>query len=234
MKLSVVIITFNSQKYLKEAVKSALFADEVVVLDSGSSDNTCKIAKNLGARVEFSEWEGFGRQKQKVVELAKNEWVFVLDADEVITDNLQKELQEVLKNPSFKAYYVSRINNFWGRDIKYLGLYPDYTVRLFNKNFASFNDREVHESVECKCKKGYLKNPLRHFAYESIEEFITKQNRYSTLGAKPNRLKAIFSPIWAFFKLYFLKLGFLEGWDGFVIARLYSQYTFWKYIKGKK
>ncbi len=234
MKLSVVIITFNSQKYLKEAVKSALFADEVVVLDSGSSDNTCKIAKNLGARVEFSEWAGFGRQKQKAVELAKNEWVFVLDADEVITDNLQKELQEVLKNPSFKAYYVPRINNFWGRDIKYLGLYPDYTVRLFNKNFAFFNDREVHESVECKCKKGYLKNPLRHFAYESIEEFITKQNRYSTLGAKSNRLKAVFSPIWTFFKLYFLKLGFLEGWDGFVIAGLYSQYTFWKYIKGKK
>jgi len=233
-KLSVVIITKNSEKYIMGAVKSAGFADEVLVLDSGSVDETCKIAGELGARVEYQQWLGFGRQKQKAVNLAKNDWVFVLDSDERILPELRDEILKELQNPKFDAYYVARINNFWGRDIKHLGLYPDYTIRLFNRKKARFNDRDVHESVICECEKGYLKNPLKHLAYESIEEFIAKQNRYSSIGAKPNKIKAIFSPLWTFFKLYFIKLGFLEGWDGFVIARLYSQYTFWKYVKGEK
>jgi len=230
-KLSVVIITKNEEKFIEDAIKSANFADEVLILDSGSSDNTINLAKNLNARVEYQEWLGFGKQKQKAVELAKNEWVFVLDSDERITKELKDEILNELKAPKFDAYFTARLNNFWGKNIKHLGLYPDYSIRLFNKNKARFNDRDVHESVECECKKGYLKNHMIHLAYESIEEFITKQNRYSSIGAKNNKLKAIFSPFWTFFKLYFIKLGFLDGWDGFVIAKLYSEYTFWKYIK---
>lgn len=230
-KLSVVIITKNEEKFIEDAIKSANFADEVLILDSGSSDNTINLAKNLNARVEYQEWLGFGKQKQKAVELAKNEWVFVLDSDERITQELKDEILNELKAPKFDAYFTARLNNFWGKNIKHLGLYPDYSIRLFNKNKARFNDRDVHESVECECKKGYLKNHMIHLAYESIEEFITKQNRYSSIGAKNNKLKAIFSPFWTFFKLYFIKLGFLDGWDGFVIAKLYSEYTFWKYIK---
>jgi len=231
--ISVVIIAKNSQKHIKDAVLSAKFADEVLVLDSGSEDSTCEIARSLGARVEKTDWLGFGKTKQKAVDLAKNDWVFVLDSDERITEELRDEILKELKSPKYKAYNVARLNNFWGKNIKRMGLYPDYSVRLFNKKFAKFNEKEVHESVECDCKKGYLKNPMIHLAYESIEEFIAKQNRYSTLGAKPNKLKALISPLWTFFKLYVLKLGFLEGWDGFVISRLYSQYTFWKYIKAK-
>ena len=233
-KLSVVIITKNEEKFIENAIKSASFADEVLVLDSGSSDKTCEIAKNLGARVEYQKWLGFGKQKQKAVNLAKNNWVFVLDSDERITKELKEEIINELKSPKFDAYFTPRLNNFWGKDIKYLGLYPDYSIRLFDKTKAKFNDRDVHESVECKCKKGYLKNHMKHLAYESIEEFITKQNRYSSIGAKSNKLKALISPFWTFFKLYFIKLGFLEGWDGFVIAKLYSEYTFWKYIKDNK
>ena len=232
--ISVVIITKNEEKFISDAIKSALWADEVLILDSGSEDKTCEIAKKLGARVEYQEWLGFGRQKQKAVSLAKNDWVFVLDSDERITNELKNEILNELKNPKFDAYFVARLNNFWGKNIKHLGLYPDYSIRFFNKKKAKFNDRDVHESVECECKKGYLKNHMIHLAYESIEEFIAKQNRYSSIGAKPNKLKALFSPFWTFFKLYFIKLGFLEGWDGFVIAKLYSEYTFWKYIKGKK
>jgi len=232
--ISVVIITKNEEKFISDAIKSALWADEVLILDSGSEDKTCEIAKKLGARVEYQEWLGFGRQKQKAVSLAKNDWVFVLDSDERITDELKNEILNELKNPKFDAYFVARLNNFWGKNIKHLGLYPDYSIRFFNKKKAKFNDRDVHESVECECKKGYLKNHMIHLAYESIEEFIAKQNRYSSIAAKNNKLKALFSPFWTFFKLYFIKLGFLEGWDGFVIAKLYSEYTFWKYIKGKK
>jgi glycosyltransferase involved in cell wall biosynthesis len=232
--ISIVIITKNEEKFITDAIKSSLWADEVLILDSGSIDKTCEIAKNLGARVEVGEWLGFGKQKQKAVELAKNDWVFVLDSDERITKELKNEILNELKNPKFNAYFVARLNNFWGKNIRYLGLYPDYSIRLFNRKKARFNDRDVHESVECEYKKGYLKNHMIHLAYESIEEFIDKQNRYSTIGAKNNRLKALFSPAWTFFKLYFIKLGFLEGWDGFIIAKLYSEYTFWKYIKGKK
>jgi len=232
-KLSVVIITKNEEKFIKDGIVSASFADEVLILDSGSNDKTCEIAKNLGARVEYQKWLGFGKQKQKAVNLAKNRWVFVLDSDERITNELKKEILEELKNPKFDAYFTPRLNNFWGKNIKRLGLYPDYSIRLFDKTKASFNDNNVHESVVCNCKKGYLKNNMIHLAYESIDEFITKQNRYSSIGAKSNKLKAIFSPFWTFFKLYFIKLGFLEGWNGFIIAKLYSQYTFWKYIKDK-
>jgi len=232
--LSVVIITKNEEKFIADAIKSASFADEVLILDSGSEDKTCEIAKNLGARVEYQKWLGFGRQKQKAVDLAKNRWVFVLDSDERITKELKEEILNELKNPKCDAYFIARLNNFWGNDIKYLGLYPDYSIRLFDKTKARFNNRDVHESVECDCKKGYLKNHMKHLAYESIEEFITKQNKYSSIGAKKNSIKALISPVWTFFKLYFIKLGFLEGWNGYIIAKLYSQYTFWKYIKGKK
>jgi glycosyltransferase involved in cell wall biosynthesis len=231
-KLSVVILTKNSQKYLKEVLKSVEFADEVIIYDNESTDNTSEIAKKFKNTKIFidNEWEGFGVQKQKAVNKAKNKWVFVLDSDEIFTESLKNEVLEVLKNPVYDAYKVARLNNFFGKWIKHCGLFPDYSIRLFNKEKCKFNKRRVHESVECE-RVGVLKNYFLHYAYESIEEFIDKQNTYSSLGAKPNKLKAIFSPYWTFFKIYFLKLGFLDGWAGFVIARLYSEYTFWKYIK---
>ena len=230
-KISIVIITLNNEKYIENAIKSASFADEVLVLDSGSTDNTCKIAKELGARVEYQKWLGFGKQKQKAVNLAKNRWIFVLDSDEVITKELQNEIKEVLKDPKYDAYEVPRLNYFFKKPIKHGGLYPDKTIRLFDKTKARFSEDEVHEKVIVNEKIGELKSFMKHYAYESIEEFIKKQNRYSSLGAKKNRLKAVFNPLWTFFKMYILKLGFLDGWEGFIIARLYSEYTFWKYIK---
>ncbi len=231
-KLSVVILTKNSQKYLEKVLKSVEFADEVIIYDNESTDNTSEIAKKFKNTKIFidNKWEGFGVQKQKAVNKAKNRWVFVLDSDEVFTENLKNEVLEVIKNPKYNAYKVARLNNFFGKWIRHCGLFPDYSIRLFNKEKCKFNERKVHESVECE-RVGELKNYFLHYAYESVEEFIEKQNRYSSLGAKPNKLKAIFSPYWTFFKIYFLKLGFIDGWSGFVIAKLYSEYTFWKYVK---
>lgn len=231
-KLSVVIITRNEEKFIGEAIKSSLFADEVLILDSGSIDNTCDIAKNLGAKVYSQDWLGFGAQKNKAIDLANNNWVFVLDSDERITDELKEEILEILKNPQNNGYFVARLNNFFGKNIKTCGLYPDYSIRLFNKTKAKFNEVSVHESVQLKTNIGYLKNHMIHFAYDNIEEFIKKQNRYSTLNHKKKSIfKALVNPYWTFFKLYILKKGFLDGWYGFVIAKLYAQYTFWKYIK---
>ena len=236
--LSIVILTFNSQKYLQEVLESTNFADEVIVVDSGSKDSTRQICDGF-SNVRFHEqaWLGFGTQKQRGVDLAKNEWVFVLDSDEVITDELKNEIISTLKEPKFMAYNVARLNFFFGKAIKNMGLYPDYTVRLFNKNFAKFDGRAVHEKVifnDGSQKLGMLKNHFLHYAYESIEQFIAKQNRYSSLGAKgekSSKFKAVLNPAWTFFKLFFLKGGWREGWRGYVIARLYAQYTFWKYVK---
>jgi len=230
--LSIVILTNNSEKHLKEVLKSASFVDEIIIYDNGSEDNTIQIAKQFtNVKIVIDKnWEGFGIQKQKAVKKAKNNWIFVLDSDEIITEKLQKEILKTIKNPKFDAYFVPRLNNFFGKWMKHTGLFPDYSIRLFNKTKCKFNNRKVHESVEAK-NTGYLKNYFLHYAYDNIEEFINKQNRYSSLGAKPNKFKAIISPYWTFVKLYFLKLGFLDGWNGFVVSKLYAEYTFWKYIK---
>lgn len=253
--LSVVILTLNSEKYLAEVLKSCEFADEVVVVDSGSQDATeqiCAWFKNV--KFHNQKWLGFSAQKQLGVDLARNRWVFVLDSDEVILEPLREEILQVLQRPGFCAYEVARANIFFGKEVRTMGLYPDCTVRLFDKTRAEFDGREIHEKVVLKSTAktdeqtsadaanlttaknqiGRLKNHFKHYAYDSIEQFIAKQNRYSSLGAKgakSSKFKAVLNPAWTFFKLFFLKGGWREGWHGYVIARLYSQYTFWKYVK---
>ena len=253
--LSVVILTLNSEKYLAEVLKSCEFADEVVVVDSGSTDSTEQICSEF-KNVKFyrEKWLGFSAQKQLGVDLARNRWVFVLDSDEVILEPLRDEILQILQRPEFCAYEVARANIFFGKEVRTMGLYPDCTVRLFDRTRAEFDGREIHEKVVLKSAAktggqiqtdganltaakneiGRLKNHFKHYAYDSIEQFITKQNRYSSLGAKgakSSKFKAVLNPAWTFFKLFFLKGGWREGWRGYVIARLYAQYTFWKYVK---
>lgn len=231
-KLSVVIISKNEEEFITDAVKSSLFADEVLVLDSGSIDATCEIAQNLGAKVLHQDWLGFGAQKNKAVELAKNDWVFVLDSDERITDELQLEILNTLKNPAAEGYHTARLNNFFGKNIRYCGLYPDYSIRLFSKSKSKFNEVSVHESVQVKGTTAKLKNHMIHLAFDTVSEFTDKQKKYAELSQKNRNLfKAFISPIWTFFKIYIIRLGFIEGWRGFIIAKVYAQYTFWKYYK---
>ena len=230
--LSVVIIAKNEEKFIGDAIRSAEFADEILILDSDSTDDTCKIAKQLGARVENQAWLGFGPQKNRAVDLATNDWVFVLDSDERIPPKLCSEIITTLKNPSFDGYFVGRLNNFFGKDIKTCGLYPDYSVRLFNRGKGRFNDVPLHEIVEIEGKVSKLKNHMIHLAYSNVDEFIEKQRYYAELSnKKKNIVKAVVSPCWKFFKIYFIKLGFLDGWHGFIIAKVYAKFTFWKYSK---
>lgn len=233
-KLSVVIITKNEENFITDAIQSVRFADETLVLDCGSEDGTREIAEQLGARVAHQDWLGFGAQKNKAIALATYDWVFVLDADERVTPELGAEIETILENPAVDGYRVARLNYFFGKLSKTSRLYPDYNIRLFDKTKGAFNDVAVHESVQLKGRVATLKQSMIHLAYDSIDEFITKQNRYSALNAKKNIWKALFNPGWTFFKLYFIKLGFLDGWHGFIIAKLYAQYTFWKYIKCPK
>jgi len=231
-KLSVVIISKNEEEFIADAVKSALFADEVLVLDSGSTDSTCAVAQQLGAKVLHQDWLGFGAQKNKAVNLAKNNWVFVLDSDERITAKLQSEILSTLQEPTADGYHTARLNNFFGKDIRYCGLYPDYSIRLFNRQKGKFNDVTVHESVQILGATAKLKNHMLHLAFNTVSEFTDKQRKYAELSQKKkNLIKAFFSPIWTFLKIYIFRLGFVEGWRGFVIAKVYAQYTFWKYCK---
>ena len=231
-QLSVVIISKNEEKFIADAVKSALFADEVLILDSGSIDNTCVIAQQLGARVLHQDWLGFGAQKNKAVGLAKNDWVFVLDSDERITTELQSEILNTLQNPAADGYHTARLNNFFGKNIWHCGLYPDYSIRLFNRQKGRFNNVPVHESVQIQGNTDKLKNHMIHLAFDTVEEFSNKQKKYAALSQKKkNLIKAFFSPIWTFLKIYIFRLGFVEGWCGFIIAKVYAQYTFWKYFK---
>jgi len=230
--LSVVIITKNEQHFIADAVKSSLFADEVLIIDCGSIDNTCAIATELGAKVIHQDWLGFGAQKNKALSMSKNDWVFVLDADERITQDLQKEILITLDSPKSNAYNVPRVNRFFGKDIKHCGLYPDYSIRLFDRRFGSFNEVRVHESVQTSETVENLINPLKHLAFESIIEFRNKQKHYAALSQKqPNLIKACVSPIWIFLKIYLVRLGVLEGWRGLVIALVYAEYTFRKYFR---
>jgi len=230
--ISIVIIASNAQKTIKESLNSLTDFNEVILYLNNSNDKTKEIALNFNnVKIIEGEFNGFGATKNKAIAYTTNDWVFVLDSDEVITKELKEELFYEIKEPEYKVYYVARLNKFFGKWIRHCGLYPDYTIRFFNRHYAKFNENLVHESVIYSEKKGYLKNHFLHFAYNNIEEFIKKQNKYSSLNCKKNILKAILSPYWTFFKIYFIKKGFLEGWHGFIIAKLYAQYTFWKYIK---
>ena len=158
--------------------------------------------------------------------------MFVLDSDERITPELRTEVISTLKNPTFDGYFIGRLNNFFGKNIKTCGLYPDYSLRLFNRKKGNFNNVPIHERVEIKGQVAKLKNHMIHLAYKNVDEFIEKQKHYSVLSnKKKNILKAVIYSFWTFVNLFILKLGFLDGWYGFTIARIYSKYTFWKYSK---
>ena len=230
--LSVVIITKNEEKFIGDAIQSAKFADEVLILDSNSSDKTCDIALKMGAIVKQHDWLGFGKQKNLAVSLAKNNWVFVLDADERITNELKNEILLVLQNPSSNGYLAPRLNKFFGKNIKTCGLYPDFSLRLFDRSKGRFKNVPVHESVKLDGNVSKLKNYMIHLAYDNVDEFINKQKKYAKISQKKkNIFKALLSPCWVFLKIYFIKLGFIDGWHGYVIAKVYAKYTFWKYIK---
>jgi glycosyltransferase involved in cell wall biosynthesis len=230
--LSVVIISKNEEDFIGEAVKSAQFAAEVIVLDSYSDDRTCEIAKKLGAKVFQKEWQGYGAQKNIAVTLASNDWVFVLDSDERITAELKNEITETLENPFFDGYKIARLNCFFGKNIKTCGLYPDFSIRLFNRLKGEFENVPVHESVRIIGKVSKLKNHMIHLAYDNVEEFTKKQKKYAKLSTKEKSIiKSLIAPCWTFINLYVFKLGFLDGRHGFLISKIYASYTFWKYFK---
>lgn len=242
-KISVTIITKDEEKNIRPCLESVKWADEIIVVDAGSKDQTPQICAEYGAKIFVEEWQGFGRQKNIALGKVKNEWVLNLDADERVTPELTAEIAEVLKGETrLNGFYIPRKNYFGQRWIRHGGWYPDYNLRLFRKGKGRFQERKVHEKVILEGKAGYLKNSLEHRTYYSVKEFLQRQDLYSDLAAQEllnegRRYRfydILFRPSWTFWQMYILRAGFLDGYYGFLLARLYAYYTLAKYSKLKE
>lgn len=240
-KLSVYIIAYNEADKIADAIESVQWADEVLVLDSNSTDNTASIAMELGATVKQIPFTTFGKLRNDAIASCSHDWIFSLDADERCTPEAKAEILSILAGPTADAYYVPRRNWFMGRWIKHCGWYPDYRQpQLFRKQALLFDDAaEVHEGYTVNGKVGYFKASIIQIPFQNLEQLLHKMQRYSTLGArklersgKPVSMGTAFGHgLWAFLRIYVLKLGFLDGWAGFVLAFGNFEGTFYRYAK---
>ena len=238
-RLSVVLITLNAASELDACLRSVPFADEIVVVDSGSSDATRDIAMQRGARVIEQAWMGYGRQKQLAVEAAANDWVLALDADERVSDELHASILAALDAPAATAFEVARCNRFMGRWLRHGEGYPDWSVRLFHRAHARWSEDTVHERVITSAPPSPLHGDLLHESAESLERYLAKQNRYTTLQAERlieerqtgYALRMLTSPFVRFCKFYFFRLGFLDGLPGLVHVTIGCMNSFNKYAK---
>ena len=237
--LSAVIITLNAAGQLRDCLESVAFADEILVVDAGSSDGTLAIAKGCGARVISQEWLGFGRQKQFAVEQAAHDWVLCLDADERVGDVLKQAIGNALGEPRFGAYRMARCNRFLGRYLRHGEGYPDWSLRLFDRRRARWSDDVVHEKVLCQGDVGTLEGDLLHESCETLESYLAKQNRYTSLqaeelfrrGKRAHVGHLLVSPVLRFVKFYLFRLGFLDGVPGLVHILIGCFNSFAKYAK---
>ena len=240
MKVSVVIITLNNIRTIKEVLAAvAGWADEMVVVDSGSTDETLTVAREFGCKTLYRKFDGFGTQKHFAVEQAKNDWVFIVDADEIVTHELKIEIDEVLQSNEYQGFMIPNTLMFLGGMMRYGREYKMPHLRLFDRKFGNYNDREVHEDIILNGKLMTLKNHVLHYSYADLAECFQKINNYSSRGAKElqkRRKKASLLKIITKFPItflteYFIRLNFMNGYRGFVWAFSQAVYATLKYIK---
>jgi len=237
--LSAVIITRNAAAVLDACLESLSFVDEIVVVDSASTDATPEIARKHGARVVQKEWLGFGRQKQFAVDQARNDWVLCLDADERVSPALARSIQRAIVAPVSPVYRMARRNRFLGRWLSHGEGYPDWSPRLFNRLNARWSDDLVHEKVLYAVTPGTLAGDLMHDSSDDLSAYLDRQNRYTTLAARQayelgrsaGLAQLVFSPIVRFFKFYVLRLGFLDGLPGLLHISIGCMNSYMKYAK---
>jgi len=247
--LSVVLITLNEAANLPRTLKSVEWAQEIVVVDSGSTDGTVEAAQKAGARVFEEPWKGFAGQKNSAIAHATGDWVLSLDADEEVSAELAREIEELLKGePALSAYRIPRLNHFLGRALRHGGYWPDPKLRLFRRGAARFAQRPVHETMELIGENarpvGQLRGHLIHHCYATLEEYIEHMNRYSAAGARilvdegraPRTVialvwNAVLNPTATFVYNYVFRLGFLDGREGLIQHLNHSVYVHWKFVK---
>ncbi len=238
--VSVVIIAYNEAVRLSACLRSVKFADEIVLVDSGSTDGTVELAESQGCRVVRQTWLGFGRQKQFAVQQASHDWVLCLDADERVSAELRTNILKLLAQPPLrKAYRMPRCNYFMGRWLRHGEGYPDPVLRLFDRRYAAWSDDPVHEKVLTAMPLGELNGDLLHESQDTLDHYLTKQNRYTTLQAERlhqqsvtvSAAKIIFSPAFRFIKMYVFRLGFLDGMPGLIHILIGCWNSAMKYAK---
>ena len=236
--ISVVIIAKDAQESIKETLDSLKDFSEVILYLNNSVDDTKKIASNFtNVKIVEGEFLGFGPTKNKAASYATNDWIFSLDSDEVIFDSLINELQTINLNDSNIVYEIKRDNYFFDKEVKYSGWGKDYLVRIYNKTQHTFNDNVVHEFIKLDngSKKIRLKNSFKHNAVQNINQFLQKVIKYSDLASKDKKtclfLVVVLKSFYTFFKTYFLQLGFLDGYRGFIIAVSNFNGKFFRYSK---
>lgn len=237
--LSAVIITRDAATQLLPCLEALGFCDEILVVDSGSADGTVELARRHGARVIETHWRGFGPQKQYAVEQAANDWVLCIDADERVSGLLRDAMVAVLPAPTFAAYRFARCNRFMGRYLRHGEGYPDWSLRLFDRRQAHWSADAVHERVVTDGPVGTLAGDLYHDSAESLESYLAKQNRYSTLaasaaltaGKRSSVARLLLSPLLRFIKFYVLRAGFLDGVPGLVHILIGCYASFAKHAK---
>ena len=237
--LSAVIIAKNAARQLPECLESLAFCDEILVVDSGSDDGTVALAQSRGARVIEAEWRGFGPQKRYAVEQAAHDWVLCVDADERVSPELRSAIERALAAPANAAYRFPRCNRFLGRYLRHGEGYPDWSLRLFDRRRARWSDDAVHEKVLTDAEVGTLTGDLLHDSAETLDAYLAKQNRYTTLaaqqafdaGRRANALQLLLSPLVRFVKFYFFRLGLLDGVPGLIHILIGCGNSFAKYAK---
>ncbi len=243
LKVSSIIIAKNEEYNIPKCIESQLLCiDEIIVLiDVTTTDNTIEKVKAFPSiKYEIVEWQGYTKTKEYAISLTHNEWILWVDADEILTSELVQEINYFKTQvPRYSAYSVARRAYFLGKWIRHSGWYPGRVIRLFNKNKAKFVNKDVHEHLEIDGQVGELKNDLNHFTDPSIKHYFNKFNRYTTLAANEldkngkgfSLSDIILRPAVIFIKMYFIKLGFLDGIQGFILAVFSSAYVFTKYSK---
>jgi len=241
MTLSVVIITKNEQTAIRRCLESVAWADEIVVLDSGSDDETARLAKECGAKVHtVADWPGFGPQKNRALDLATGDWVLSLDADEWVTPGLRAEIERAMTTSAGNsAYKMPRLSSYCGRFMRHSGWWPDHVTRLFRRGQARFSDDLVHERLIVNGPVGALREPLQHEAIRDLDDALRKMNAYSTAGAQMQLKRgrraslagAVWHGAWTFFRTYVLRAGFLDGREGFMLAVSNAEGTYYRYLK---
>jgi len=238
--LSVVIITKNEESNIRECLESVSWVDEIIVVDSGSEDNTIAICKDYTDKIYINDdWKGFGHQKNLALQQATKDWVLSLDADERITSALRIEIENAINNSACSAFAIPRQAYFLGQAMKHGGWWPDYVVRLFRRDRGVFSEDIVHERILVNEPVRKLATPLLHYSYTDLDQLMTKMNQYSSAGAykayqqgkNGSLLKAIAKAKWTFFRAYFLRLGILDGQAGFIAAFSKAEETYYRYLK---
>ncbi len=237
--LSVIVITKNEAQHIGRCLASVAWADEIIVLDSGSGDDTVNICKRFTEQVFVTDWPGFGPQKQRALEKAKHDWVLSIDADEEVNDALKNEIQAAMRQSDVQGFEIPRLSSYCGRPIKHGGWWPDHVLRLFRRDAGRFSEDVVHERILVAGNIKQLQNPLLHEAFVDPEEVLHKMNSYSSLGAKKmfNQGRkaslglAIVKGLWTFFRTYVLKAAFLDGAEGLMLAISNAEGTYYKYLK---